>query len=331
MHARDSTWICSTTASNSCLSCSGAPSAAARSILPRTRPGGGPWPSWAWCRTPPPVPLHAPPTLAPRGRAVPGAVRAGPLGQPPVLEGPQVSVNRRPPFRQGCPHPGQFGLTTGMLVCLRNTVNTVVPRTAVPPTSTLGTAALSQRKVRASLEIERRPILTIDAPVLHAPRSTSPVYSTAQVRDAAENRVARRLEVARSAASGKSLARGALRGLWHERRRHRPGRPRPQRLHLGCTAVLGRFRVERRADWEASSVMAGAEIGGLGDAGWWRLGAAFERRAGIGRLFRLVWCVGKPRARQGTRCTPRPGPGRGAPGRARRVWQIPQSVLTASR
>jgi hypothetical protein len=35
MHARDSTRIWSTTASSSCLTCSGAPSATARSILPR--------------------------------------------------------------------------------------------------------------------------------------------------------------------------------------------------------------------------------------------------------------------------------------------------------
>ena len=69
------------------------------------------------------------------------------------------------------------------------------------------------------------------------------------------------------------LGTAPLRGLWHERRRHRPGRPRPQRLHLRCTAVLGECRVESRASGEASSVMAGAEVGGWSVPGCGRLGA----------------------------------------------------------
>jgi hypothetical protein len=43
------------------------------------------------------------------------AMRAGRLRQPPGFKGPQITVNRRPPFRKGCPHPGQFGLTARML------------------------------------------------------------------------------------------------------------------------------------------------------------------------------------------------------------------------
>jgi hypothetical protein len=43
--------------------------------------------------------------------------------------------------------------------------------------------------------------------------------------------------------------------------------------HLWCIAVLRRFRVEGRASGEASSVMAGAEVGGWSVLGRGRLGA----------------------------------------------------------
>jgi hypothetical protein len=39
--------------------------------------------------------------------------------------------------------------------------------------------------------------------------------------------------------------------------------------------------------------MAGVEIGGLVGAGWWALGAAFERWAGVG-CSGWVWCVREP-------------------------------------
>jgi hypothetical protein len=50
--------------------------------------------------------------------------------------------------------------------------------------------------------------------------------------------------------------------------RHAYPTARPM-LHPRCIAVLGRFRVERRANGEASSVMAGSEDGGLIGAQWW--------------------------------------------------------------
>jgi hypothetical protein len=53
------------------------------------------------------------------------------------------------------------------------------------------------------------------------------------------------------------------------------------------TALLRTIRVERRARRRRSSVMAGAEVGGLVGAGGERLGAAFEQCAGVGWLFRL--------------------------------------------
>jgi hypothetical protein len=43
------------------------------------------------------------------------AIRAGRLGQPPRLEGPEVSVDGRASFLERCSCAGQFGLAAGVL------------------------------------------------------------------------------------------------------------------------------------------------------------------------------------------------------------------------
>jgi hypothetical protein len=89
------------------------------------------------------------------------------------------------------------------------------------------------------------------------PRGTSRDHTTVQVRAAAKGWIVERREVARSAVSGKSLAR-ALRGSSVTRTPTPASRAvlDDKRLHLQCTAVLGRLRVECRANGEASSVIA---------------------------------------------------------------------------
>jgi hypothetical protein len=92
------------------------------------------------------------------------------------------------------------------------------------------------------------------------PCSISRDHTIAQVNAAVENREVRRREVGCGAVSGKSLARAwtVVHGL-------DAGATVPALLttdwHLRCSAVLGRFRVERRANGDASSVMTRAEAG----------------------------------------------------------------------
>ena len=70
-----------------------------------------------------------------------------------------------------------------------------------------------------------------------SPCATSPTHATEQVKGAAEGWVMGRRQVTCSAVSGKSLARGPLRGrLWQEHRRHRAGRPRP--LTTGTSGAM---------------------------------------------------------------------------------------------
>jgi len=45
--------------------------------------------------------------------------------------------------------------------------------------------------------------------------------------------------------------------LWNQCRRHRPALLGHRRLYLRCSALPGRLRVERRANGDALSVMAG--------------------------------------------------------------------------
>jgi hypothetical protein len=74
-------------------------------------------------------------------------------------------------------------------------------------------------------------ILSIDARVVHAAMHHLTYSRNRAGERRCEGWVVGRRQVTCSAVSGKSLARGPLRGrLWHERRRHRPGSPGHMRL-----------------------------------------------------------------------------------------------------
>jgi len=91
--------------------------------------------------------------------------------------------------------------------------------------------------------------------------------------------------------SSPSASSGTARsGCWRARLGSPPASPPLERAtQPWCVAVLGRFRVERRVSGEASSVMAGAEVGGWSVLGRGCLGAGVERRAGFGgRLDRWI-------------------------------------------
>jgi Zinc-binding dehydrogenase len=71
------------------------------------------------------------------------------------------SIGRAPPLGNGTEPIGGTAPDTRLpsYLCFRNTVNTVVPRTAVPSTSTHGTAALSQRKFELAPLLGGRKVL----------------------------------------------------------------------------------------------------------------------------------------------------------------------------
>jgi len=80
--------------------------------------------------------------------------------------------------------------------------------------------------------------------------------------------------------SSPSASSGTARsGCWRARLGSPPASPPLERAtQPWCVAVLRRLRVESRASGEASSVMAGAEVGGWSVLGRGCLGAGVERR-----------------------------------------------------
>jgi hypothetical protein len=122
---------------------------------------------------------------------------------------------------------------------------------------------LSQsRRCRRVVELRGFEPLTPCMPLMlgyfTSPCATSPTHATEQVKGAAEGWVVGRRQVTCSAVSGKSLARAPCVVVFGTNAGAVVPAARDHlRLgHIRCIHLLGRFRVERRANGGASSVMA---------------------------------------------------------------------------
>ena len=125
---------------------------------------------------------------------------------------PRRPLNEQSCWSEGCPHTARRG--PSQRIPMRMGSGPTILKQQLTSVSAVQSLCGAPRRNRIG-----DPILTIDAPAVHAPGSTSRPHTTAQVRGAVGECVVRRGEATYSAVSGKSLARQAVA---HRRGRHSP-------------------------------------------------------------------------------------------------------------